>query len=100
MIGVRSGRSVTCDRSPGQRWTVRRKAALIKAVRGGWLAIDEACQRYNFLVDEFMAWERELDRYGVHAYEARDSRCIAIPTRGPWQDRLKRHTVMHRRCGG
>jgi hypothetical protein len=31
--------------SPGQRWTVRRKAALIEAVRGGWLAIDEACQR-------------------------------------------------------
>ena len=51
--------------SPGQRWTVRRKAALIEAVRGGWLAIDEACQRYNLSVDEFLAWERDLDRYGV-----------------------------------
>jgi hypothetical protein len=52
--------------SPGQRWTVRRKAALVEAVRGGWLAIDEACQRYNLSVDEFVAWERDLNRYGVH----------------------------------
>ena len=52
--------------STGQRWTVKRKAALIEAVRGGWLAIDEACQCYNLSVDEFVAWERDLDRYGVH----------------------------------
>ena len=52
--------------SPGQRWTVRRKAALVEVGRGGWLAIDEACQRYNLSVDEFVAWERDLDRYGVH----------------------------------
>ena len=51
--------------SPGQRWTVRRKAALIEAVRGGWLGIDEACQRYNLSVDDFVAWERDLNRYGV-----------------------------------
>ena len=51
--------------SPGQRWTVRRKAALIEVVRGGWLAIDEACRRYALSVDEFVAWERDLDRYGV-----------------------------------
>jgi hypothetical protein len=52
--------------SPRQRWTVRRKAALIEAVRGGWLAIEEACQRYALSVDEFLGWERDLDRYGVH----------------------------------
>jgi hypothetical protein len=52
--------------SPHGRWTVRRKAALIEAVRGGWLAIEEACQRYNLSVDEFVAWERDIDRYGVH----------------------------------
>ena len=52
--------------SPGQRWTVRRKAALIEAVRGGWLAIDEACRRYTLSVDEFVAWERDLDRHGIH----------------------------------
>jgi hypothetical protein len=30
-----------------QRWTVRRKAAVIEAVRGGWMPIEEACALYN-----------------------------------------------------
>jgi hypothetical protein len=50
----------------GQRWTVRRKAAVVEAVRGGWVPIDEACVLYNISIDEFIAWERDLDRYGVH----------------------------------
>jgi hypothetical protein len=49
----------------GQRWTVRRKAAVVEAVRGGWLPIDEACVLYNICINEFLAWERDLDRYGV-----------------------------------
>lgn len=49
----------------GQRWTVRRNAAVVHAVRGGWMPIDEACELYNISVDEFLAWERDLDRYGV-----------------------------------
>ena len=51
--------------SPGQRWTTRRKAALIQAVRGGWVPIEEACRQYKLSVDEFLAWERDIDRYGV-----------------------------------
>jgi hypothetical protein len=50
----------------GQRWTVLRKAAVIEAVRGGRLPIEEACQLYNLSVDEFLAWERDIDRHGVH----------------------------------
>lgn len=49
----------------GQRWTVRRKAAVVEAVRGGWMPIDEACAHYRISIDEFLAWERDLDRYGV-----------------------------------
>ena len=49
-----------------QRWTVRRKATVVEAVRGGWVPIDEACVLYNISIDEFIAWERDLDRYGVH----------------------------------
>ena len=48
--------------SPRQRWTVRRKAAVIEAVRGGWVPINEICERYNISVDEFVAWERDIDR--------------------------------------
>ena len=51
---------------PSQRWTVRRKAAAIEAVRGGWVSIDEICELYNVSVDEFLAWERDIDRYGIH----------------------------------
>jgi len=51
---------------PQQRWTVRRKAAVIEAVRGGWMAIEDACELYTISVDEFLAWERDLDRYGLH----------------------------------
>ena len=51
---------------PRQRWTVRRKAAVVEAVRGGWIPIEEACELYSISVDEFLAWERDLDRYGVH----------------------------------
>ena len=48
-----------------ERWTVGRKAAVVQAVRGGWLAIEEACGVYNISVDEFLSWERDSDRYGV-----------------------------------
>ena len=50
----------------GQRWTVRRKASVVEAARGGWMPIEEACDLYGISIDEFLAWERDLDRYGVH----------------------------------
>jgi hypothetical protein len=63
-----------CARSalprPPERWTVRRKAALVEAVRNGWVAIEELCGRYQLSVDEFRAWERDLDRYGVPGLRA------------------------------
>jgi len=51
--------------SPGQRWTPRCKAAVIEAVRGNWIPVEEACRLYGISVDEFLAWERDLDRNGV-----------------------------------
>ena len=50
---------------PNQRWTIRRKAAVLDAVRGRWLPIEEACEVYNISVDEFIAWERDLDHFGI-----------------------------------
>src|SRR4051795_1668988 len=51
--------------SPDSWWTPRRKAAVIEAVRDGRIPIEEACRRYCLSADEFQAWERDLDRYGV-----------------------------------
>ena len=48
-----------------QRWTARRKAGIIAAVRGGWVPIEEICEAYNVSADEFLAWELDIDRYGV-----------------------------------
>lgn len=48
-----------------QRWTIRRKAAVIKAVRGGAITPEQARQTYALSPDELQAWERDLDRYGV-----------------------------------
>lgn len=44
---------------------MKRKAAVVEAVRGGWVPVDQACMLYNISIDEFVAWERDLDRYGV-----------------------------------
>jgi hypothetical protein len=30
------------------------------------MAIEDACNLYTISVDEFLAWERDLDRYGLH----------------------------------
>jgi hypothetical protein len=51
--------------SVAQRWTARRKAAVIGAVRAGWLPVEDGCQLYNLSVDELLAWERDIDRNGV-----------------------------------
>lgn len=56
--------------SPRQRWTVRRKAAVIEAVRGGWLPIEEVRRLYDISVDEFLNWERDIDCYGVPGLRA------------------------------
>ena len=48
-----------------RRWTVRRKAAVIEGVRGGWVPIEEACRLYGISVDEFLAWERDIEQFGV-----------------------------------
>jgi Protein of unknown function (DUF1153) len=48
-----------------ERWTMRRKATLVFAVRSGQISIEEACRVYKLSVDEFLAWERNLERYGI-----------------------------------
>src|SRR5947207_15941287 len=46
-----------------KRWTVRRKAAVIDAVRRGRLSLDQVCRIYTLSLEEFLAWERDMDRY-------------------------------------
>lgn len=48
-----------------QRWVIRRKAQVVAAVRGGLLSLEEACERYRLTVDEFLDWQRSIDRHGL-----------------------------------
>jgi hypothetical protein len=51
---------------PGMtRWVIRRKAEVVAAVRGGLLSLDDACNRYILTVEEFLAWQRSIDRHGL-----------------------------------
>jgi hypothetical protein len=53
-----------------ERWTVRRKAAIVEAVRSGLVSLEEVCRAYKLSIDEFLAWERDMDRYGVPGLRA------------------------------
>jgi hypothetical protein len=53
-----------------KRWVVKRKAMVVAAVRNGVLSVQEVCQRYNLSVEEFLAWQRAIDRYGIPGLRA------------------------------
>ena len=53
-----------------RRWTIRRKAAVLEALRNGELTLEEASRRYALSVEELRAWERDFERYGVHGLRA------------------------------
>lgn len=53
-----------------RRWVIRRKAEVVAAVRGGLLSLDEACRRYTLTVEEFLAWQRAVDRFGLPGLRA------------------------------
>ena len=56
---------------PGtRRWVIRREAEVVAAVRGGLLSLDDACQRYTLTVEEFLAWQRAIERFGMPGLRA------------------------------
>lgn len=51
---------------PGtKRWVIRRKAEVVAGVRAGIISLEEACQRYTLSVEEFLSWQRSIDRHGL-----------------------------------
>jgi len=62
------GMPITLDDLPPpgtKRWVIRRKAEVVAGVRAGLLSLDEACQRYTLSVEEFLSWQRLIDRHGL-----------------------------------
>ena len=48
-----------------QRWVARRKAELVAAVRGGLLSLEDVCERYKLTMEEFLSWQRQVDKHGM-----------------------------------
>jgi len=62
------GRPLTVDDLPPSqttRWVVRRKAEVVAAVRAGLISLEDACARYNLSVEEFLSWQRLIERHGL-----------------------------------
>ena len=48
-----------------RRWVVRRKATVVTAVRSGLITLEDACRRYTLSVEEYLSWERAIEKYGL-----------------------------------
>ena len=53
-----------------KRWVIRRKAQVVVAVRSGILSLNDACSRYNLSIEEFLSWQRLIDRHGIGGLRA------------------------------
>ena len=72
---VREGRrleAILADLPPAdtKRWVVRRKAAVVAAVREAVLSEAEALKRYGLSAEELASWRESLEKHGVPALYA------------------------------
>ena len=68
--GDSSGPAADLPPPDTKRWVVRRKAIVVHAVRHGEISLEEACRRYRLSVEEFLAWQRAIERYGIPGLRA------------------------------
>jgi len=72
-MDYRQFKKMTLDDLPSpntKRWVIRRKAQVVVAVRSGVISLDEACRRYNLSIEEFLSWQRLIDRHGIGGLRA------------------------------
>ena len=56
---------------PGtRRWVASRKAAVVRAVEGGLITAEEACDLYGLSSEELEAWHLAVERHGEKALKA------------------------------
>ena len=53
-----------------KRWVVRRKAAVVAAVRVGRITMQEALRRYQLTEEEFLSWQRTFEAHGLPGLRA------------------------------
>ncbi|WP_068116874.1 CtrA inhibitor SciP [Tropicimonas marinistellae] len=47
-----------------RRWVASRKAAVVRAVDGGLITLEEAKSRYGLSDEEFESWQAAVSRFG------------------------------------
>jgi hypothetical protein len=75
-----------------KRWVVRRKAAVVAAVRSGEITLEEACRRYQLSAEEFSSWQRAFESHGLPGLRA--TRLQGTARMGPASDPS---AVVHRK---
>ena len=53
-----------------KRWVIRSKAEVVAAVRGGLISLEDACKRYTLTVEEFLSWQRSIEKHGLAGLRA------------------------------
>ena len=53
-----------------RRWVVRRKAAVVAAVRAVRITMQEALDRYQLTEEEFLSWQRAFEAHGLPGLRA------------------------------
>jgi hypothetical protein len=53
-----------------KRWVVRRKAAVVAAVRSGRITMEDALRRYQLTEEEFLSWQRAFETHGLAGLRA------------------------------
>ena len=48
-----------------KRWVIRRKAQVVVAVHSGIISLNDACNRYNISIEEFLSWQHLINRHGI-----------------------------------
>jgi hypothetical protein len=48
-----------------KRWVIRRKAAVVNAVKDGILTLEQACERYKLSTEEFFTWQTLVENHGI-----------------------------------
>lgn len=53
-----------------KRWLPARKAQIVDAVRRGLITLEEALERYNISMGEFLSWQHNVNLHGVAGLRA------------------------------
>jgi len=70
---------------PPQRWVPHRKAEIVAAVRGGFLSLEQALERYALSMEEYLTWQHGVDLFGLAGLRVNKTqrrRDVRSPTTG------------------